>query len=154
MERSTALSGQDADILLVEDNPGDVRLLEETFQDGSISNTLHVVTDGDEALDFVYQREEYAGAPRPDLVLLDWNLPTTSGEEVLEAMKGDSSLSTIPVIVLTGSEAEQDIIESYNNQANAYVTKPVESDAFIDVVRSLERFWLSVVHLPSHPDER
>ena len=145
--------GGDADILVVEDNPGDVRLLEEAFHDASISNTLHVVTDGDEALDFVNQRGEYADAPRPDLVLLDWNLPTTGGEAVLKAMKSDSSLKQIPVIVLTGSEAETDVITSYNEQANAYVTKPVDGDAFIDVVQSLEQFWLSVVRLPPHADE-
>ena len=152
MNRSSSPRGEDADILVVEDNPGDVRLLEEAFHDASLANTLHVVTDGDEALDFVYQREEYADAPVPDLTLLDWNLPTVGGEEVLEAMKSDSSLSHIPIIVLTGSEAETDIITSYNNQANAYVTKPVDGDAFIAVVQSLEQFWLSVVRLPPHVD--
>ena len=145
---------KDADILLVEDNIGDIRLIEETFHDASISNTLHVVTDGDEALDFVTQRNEYADAPRPDIVLLDWNLPTTSGEAVLNTMKGDSSLRSIPVIVLTGSEAEQNVITSYNEQANAYVTKPVDPDAFIEVVRSLKQFWLSVVHLPPERDDQ
>ena len=147
-------SSRDADILLVEDNTGDIRLVEETFHDAAISNTLHVVTEGDEALDFVTQRNEYADAPRPDIVLLDWNLPTTSGEEVLSTMKRDSSLCSIPVIVLTGSEAEQNVTTSYNEQANAFVTKPVDPDAFIEVVRSLEQFWLSVVRLPSGHDDQ
>lgn len=153
MERTTTQAGRDADILLVEDNQGDVRLLEEAFHDASISNTLHVVTDGGEALDFVYQREEYTAAPVPDLVLLDWNLPDMSGEEVLKELKSDPALSHIPVIVLTGSDGERDIVTSYNEQANAYVTKPVEADEFFEVVRSLEQFWLSVVHLPPHTDE-
>lgn len=153
MNSSSSTTRRDADILLVEDNPGDARLLKEGFHDASISNTLHVVTDGDEALDFLYQRAEYANAPRPDLVLLDWNLPRTSGEEVLEEMNADPSLDQIPVIVLTGSDAQEDIITSYSNQANAYVTKPVDTDEFIDTVRSLEEFWLSVVHLPPPTDE-
>lgn len=152
MANSSSATGQDAKILLVEDNPGDVRLIEEAFQDASISNRLYRVADGVEALDFVNQRDDYEDVPRPNLILLDWNLPRTSGEEVLEEIKCDPELSHIPVIVLTGSAAQEDIITSYNNHANAYVTKPVDTDAFLQVVRSLEAFWLSVVHFPPHTD--
>ena len=145
--------GRDVSILLVEDNPGDARLLEEEFYDASIVNELHVVTDGDEALDFVNRRNAYGTAPRPDLILLDWKLPKTSGEAVLTEIKSDPSLAHIPVIVLTGSQAQVDLVTSYNNQANAYVPKPIDSEAFIDVIRSLEDFWLSLVHLPPRTDE-
>lgn len=153
MGHASSTAGRNADILLVEDNQGDIRLLQEAFHDGAISNSLHVVNDGAEALEFVNQCGEYADAPRPDLVLLDWNLPRTSGEEVLKEIKTDPALENIPVIVLTGSKAEADIITSYNNRANAYVTKPVDPDAFIAVVRSLENFWLSVVRFPPRTDE-
>ncbi|WP_224270799.1 response regulator [Haloprofundus salinisoli] len=153
MGRSGLPPGEDIIILLVEDNQGDVRLLEEAFHDASIANTLYIVNDGDEALDFVKQRNEYADVARPDLILLDWKLPTLSGEEVLKEIKSNSSLEQIPVIVLTGSEAQTDIITSYNNQANAYVPKPVDPDEFIDVIRTLENFWLSVVRFPTHTDE-
>lgn len=144
-------SGRPATLLLVEDNPGDARLVEEAFKDAHLTNTLHVVSDGEAALEFVYQRGEYADATRPDLVLLDWNLPRTSGEEVLTEIKNDTDLAHIPVVVLSGSEAQEDVIQSYAGQANAFITKPVEADAFIDTVRSFEEFWLSVVRLPS-PD--
>ena len=153
MGKSVSPTGHDVTVLVVEDNPGDVRLLEEAFHDASISNALHVVDDGDEALDFLKQRETYSNATRPDLILLDWQLPGTSGEEVLKEIRSDPSLDHIPVIVLTGSEAMIDIITSYNNQANAYVPKPVDPDEFIDVVRTLENFWLSVVRFPPHTDE-
>ena len=145
-------SGDPADILLVEDNPGDVRLTREAFKEGQLANTLHVVTDGVEALDFLYQRGEYADAPRPDIVLLDLNLPRKNGDEVLEEVENDPDLSRIPVIILTSSEAEEDIIKSYDHCANAYLTKPVDPDEFIDVVRSFKSFWLSVVRLPPNEE--
>lgn len=149
MSEPSSRSRQPADLVLVEDNPGDVRLVEEAFKDAHLVNTLHVVTDGDEALDFIYQRDEYTDAPRPDLVLLDWNLPHTSGEEVLAELKGDEALRSIPVIVLTGSQAQEDVSKSYDLQANAYVTKPVDPGEFIDVVCSFEEFWLKLVRLPA-----
>jgi CheY-like chemotaxis protein len=141
-----------ADILLVEDNPGDIRLTREAFTESHIANGLHVVTDGVEAMEFMEQRGEHADAPRPDVVLLDLNLPRKNGEEVLAAMQdGDSDLSQIPVIVLTSSEAEEDIVKSYEQQANAYLTKPVDPAEFIETVRRFKAFWLEVVRLP--PDE-
>lgn len=146
-------SGRPADLLLVEDNPGDVRLVEEAFADASLTNTLHVVGDGEAALDFVHRRGEHADAPRPDLVLLDWGLPKVGGEEVLTEIKDDADLANIPVVVLSGSEAQEDVVRSYSEQANAYITKPVEPDTFIETVRSLEEFWLSVVRLPPTDEE-
>ncbi|WP_418771364.1 response regulator [Halorientalis halophila] len=140
--------GDPADILLVEDNPGDVRLTREAFTEGGISNTLHVVTDGVEAMAFLEQRGEYADAPRPDVVLLDLNLPRKNGDEVLAEMRADEDLQYLPVIVLTSSEAEEDIVESYELQANAYLTKPVDPEQFIETVRTFKSFWLSVVRLP------
>jgi len=143
-----------ADILLVEDNPGDIRLTEEAFEQGCISNTLHVVTDGVEALDFLHRRGDHADAPGPDIVLLDLNLPRKNGDEVLEAINEEPELRSIPVIVLTSSEAEEDVVRSYELQANAYLTKPVDPEAFIEAVRSFEAFWLSVVRLPPREGER
>ena len=145
-------SGRPANILLVEDNPGDVRLVEETFKDACLANDLHVVTDGDEAIEYVYQRGEYADAPRPDVVLLDWNLPRMGGDEVLAELKAESALRSIPVIVLTGSQAQEDVVRSDELQANAYVTKPVEPVEFIEVVQSFEEFWLRIVRLPRCDD--
>ena len=140
------------DILLVEDHPGDIRLTKEAFEDGRIGNTLHVAEDGEEALDFLFQRDEYADAPRTDLILLDLHLPTMDGDEVLEELQADPETRPIPVIVLTGSDAETDVVKSYNGGANAYLTKPVNPEEFIDVIRTLERFWLSIVRLPSDAD--
>ena len=140
-----------ASILLVEDNPGDVRLTEEAFSEGNIRNTLHVATDGVEALDFLHRRGEHAAAPRPDVILLDLNLPRKNGDEVLAEIDDDPDLSRIPVIVLTSSEAEEDVAKSYELQANAYLTKPVDPDEFIETIRSFQTFWLEVVRLP--PDE-
>ncbi|WP_290817986.1 response regulator [Halovivax sp.] len=136
------------EILLVEDNPGDVRLTEEAFREARIENNLHVVTDGVEALQFLERRGEYGDVPRPDLVLLDLNLPRMNGDEVLEALKDDPELRTIPVIVLTSSAAEEDVVKSYKLHANAYLTKPVDPAEFIDTVQSFERFWFSIVKLP------
>ena len=145
-------AGEPIDILLVEDNPGDVRLTEEAFTDGRIANTLHVVTDGVEALEFVFRRGEYADVPRPDLVLLDLNLPRRNGDEVLEEMHADPETRRIPVIVLTSSNAEKDVVRSYELCANGYLTKPVDPDEFIGVIHKLERYWLTIVRLPESDD--
>ena len=136
------------EILLVEDNEGDVRLTREALREGHLRNRLHVVEDGERALDFLFRRGDYASAPRPDLILLDLNLPRRDGREVLAEIKSDTILRRIPVVVLTTSEAEQDILESYNLHANCYVRKPVDLDAFIQVVRSIDNFWLAIVKLP------
>lgn len=135
------------EILLVEDNPGDVRLTAEALRDARVRNNLHVAKDGVEALAFLRNDGRYAAAPRPDLILLDLNLPKKSGREVLEEIKGDERLKHIPVVILTTSQAEQDIISSYHLRANAYVTKPVDLDQFLKVVRSIEHFWLEIVKL-------
>ena len=146
-------SGEPADILLVEDNPGDIRLTQEAFKEGQIANTLYVVTDGIEALDFLYKRGDHTDVPYPDLILLDLNLPRKNGDEVLEEIKEEQNLSRIPVIILTSSQAEEDVVRSYDLCANAYLTKPVDPSEFVEVVRSFEQFWLSVVRLPPHEDE-
>jgi chemotaxis family two-component system response regulator Rcp1 len=135
-------------ILLVEDSPGDVRLTQEVLRQAKIANVLHVVGDGEEALAFLRREGEHAEAPRPDLVLLDLNLPRKDGREVLAEIDGDVELRTIPVIVLTTSAAEQDILRSYQLSANAYITKPIDLTEFMSVVRSIEAFWLSIVKLP------
>lgn len=137
------------EILLVEDNPGDVRLTREALKEGKVLNHLHVVEDGADAVRFLRREGEFDGAVRPDLVLLDLNLPRKSGHEVLEEIKSDTDLRRIPVVVLTSSEAETDIARSYDRYANAYITKPVDLDQFISVVRSVEDFWLEVVRLPA-----
>ncbi|MFE9236484.1 response regulator [Streptomyces sp. NPDC007007] len=139
---------QPIEVLLVEDDPGDELMTREAFEDNKIRNTLHVVRDGQEALDFLYRRGQYAGAPRPDLVLLDLNLPRYDGRQVLEQIKGDPELSLIPVVVLTTSSAEEDILRSYKLHANAYVTKPVDLDQFIAAVRQIDEFFVTVVRLP------
>ncbi|MEU0357437.1 response regulator [Streptomyces cyaneofuscatus] len=139
---------QPIEVLLVEDDPGDELMTREAFEDNKIRNTLHVVRDGQEALDFLYRRGEYPDAPRPDLVLLDLNLPKYDGRQVLEQIKGDPELSLIPVVVLTTSSAEEDILRSYKLHANAYVTKPVDLDQFIAAVRQIDEFFVTVVRLP------
>ncbi|MDQ0988375.1 response regulator [Streptomyces sp. V2I9] len=139
---------QPIEVLLVEDDPGDELMTREAFEDNKIRNTLHVVRDGQEALDFLYRRGEYGDAPRPDLVLLDLNLPKYDGRQVLEQIKGDPELSLIPVVVLTTSSAEEDILRSYKLHANAYVTKPVDLDQFIAAVRQIDEFFVTVVRLP------
>lgn len=139
---------ESVDILLVEDNPGDVRLTREAFTEIELDHELYVVNDGEEALDFVYRRSDQDDAPRPDLVLLDLNLPKVDGMEVLEEIKGDPELRRIPVVVLTGSEAQEDIVESYDRHTNAYLTKPIDPEEFVDLVSSFENFWLSLVKLP------
>ena len=145
-------NGEPVDILLVEDNPGDVRLTQEAFADAAINNDLDVVTDGQAALDYLYQDGEYGDAPRPDLILLDLNLPKVDGMTVLEDIKNNSDLCTIPVVVLTSSQAEEDVVESYENHSNAYLTKPIDPDEFVTLVRSFERFWLTLVELPPDPE--
>lgn len=136
------------EILLVEDNPGDVRLTREAFKEGKVLNNLSVVEDGAEAMAFLRQQGKYADAPRPDLILLDLNLPKKDGREVLPEIKEDTNLKRIPVVILTTSKAEQDILKTYNLHANCYVTKPVDLEQFISVVRFVQHFWLSIVKLP------
>ncbi len=136
------------EILLVEDDPGDVLMTREAFADYKLRNQLHVVNDGADALAFLRQEGEYEGKPRPDLVLLDLNLPRMDGREVLEAIKSDAELASIPVVVLTTSEAEDDVLRSYSLHANAYVTKPVDFERFIEVVRQIDDFFVTVVRLP------
>jgi two-component system response regulator len=135
-------------ILLVEDSAADIRLIQEALREGKIVNELHIVRDGEAALDFLYQRHNYSMTSRPDLVILDLNLPRKNGKEVLEVIKADESLRTIPVTVLTTSSAERDVIDSYKLGANCYMTKPVNFERFIDVVNQIEDFWLGVVRLP------
>lgn len=137
------------DILLVEDNPGDVRLTTEALKEDKLHNNLHVVKDGIEAMAFLRQEGEYADKPRPDLILLDLNLPKKTGREVLEEIKADESLRRIPVVILTTSQAEEDILQTYDLHANCYITKPVNLEQFIKVIRSIEQFWLTIVRLPS-----
>ena len=143
------------EILLVEDNPGDIRLTREALNDAKVRNNMMVANDGVEALAYLRQEGQYAGTTRPDLILLDLNLPRMNGFEVLDAIKEDADLKRIPVIILTTSQAEQDIIRSYDLYANAYVTKPMDLEQFIRVIKAIEGFWLEIVKLPegtdSHP---
>ncbi len=136
------------EILLVEDNPGDVRLTQEALKEGKILNNLHMAKDGVEAISFLRREGGYENAVRPDLILLDLNLPKKDGREVLTEIKKDEALKRIPVVVLTTSRAEEDIIRTYDCHANCYITKPVDFDQFINVIKSIENFWLSVVKLP------
>jgi chemotaxis family two-component system response regulator Rcp1 len=140
--------GKSIDILLVEDNPGDVRLTREALIENRIQNNLFVVEDGVEALAFLHQENQYADSPRPDLILLDLNLPKMDGREVLAEIKADPDLKRIPVVILTTSEAERDIFETYNLHANCYISKPVDLDRFIEVIKQMEGFWLTIVKLP------
>ena len=136
------------DVLLVEDDPGDVLMTREAFEDNKVANRLAVVSDGVSAMEYLRKEGPYAHATTPDLVLLDLNLPRMDGREVLQALKEDEQLRRIPVVVLTTSEAEEDVLRSYSLHANAYVTKPVDFDRFIDVVRQIDEFFVSVVRLP------
>jgi chemotaxis family two-component system response regulator Rcp1 len=140
--------GRPIDILLVEDNPGDVRLTIEALRDSKVRNHLHVATDGVEAMAFLRHEGEYANEVRPDLILLDLNLPRKDGRQVLSEIKADPLLKLIPVVVLTTSRAEQDVLRSYELQANCYISKPVDLEQFMTVVRSIEDFWLTIVSLP------
>jgi CheY-like chemotaxis protein len=136
-------------ILLVEDNPGDVRLTQEAFKDGMLHNNIHVVMDGEAAMEYLQRRGQYQDSERPDLILLDLNLPKMNGREVLAAIKNDPDLRRTPVVVLTTSQDEQDILESYKNFASSYIVKPVNMEKFIKVVSSFKQYWLSVVKLPA-----
>ena len=136
------------EILLVEDNPGDVRLTLEAFKEGKLRNRLQVARDGEEALAHLRRKGAYAAAVRPDLILLDLNLPKKDGREVLMEIKADNELKRIPVVVLTTSKAEQDILKVYDLHANCYITKPVDLDQFLKVVKAIEEFWLEIVKLP------
>lgn len=140
--------GDPADVLLVEDNPGDVRLVREAFEESASDSRLQVVTDGTAALSFLRQQGEHADAPQPDLVLLDLNLPRTSGEELLAALAGDPVLRRIPVVVLTSSDAREDVRSAYDRQANAYLMKPVDPEAFMQLIEQVASFWLSTAVLP------
>ncbi|MCK0092316.1 response regulator [Rhodococcus sp. F64268] len=142
-------TGKPIDVLLVEDDPGDELMTREAFEDNKIGNSLHVARDGEEALDFLYRRGAHADAPKPDLILLDLNLPKYDGRQVLERIKSDPDLAPIPVVVLTTSSAEEDILRSYRLHANAYVTKPVDLDQFIKAVKQIDEFFVQVVRLPT-----
>lgn len=142
------MNAEPIEILLVEDNPGDVDLTLEALEDAKLRNNVHVAEDGVEAMKFLRQEGEHAGAPRPDLVLLDLNMPRKDGREVLRDLKEDPDLKRIPVVVLTTSSDEQDVLEAYEHSANAYIVKPVDFEQFFRTVQSLEDFWFTVVRLP------
>lgn len=142
------------EILLVEDNPGDVRLTLEALKEGKVLNNLSVVGDGVDALAFLRREGQHADAPCPDLILLDLNLPKKNGLEVLTEIKGDQRIRRIPVVILTVSKDEEDILKSYNLYANCYITKPVDLDQFMNIVKTIEEFWLTIVKLPPSPNER
>ncbi len=141
-------SGKVIDILLVDDNAGDIRLAQEALKESKIRNTIYVAKDGVQAMDFLLRRGTHAGAPRPDLVLLDLNLPRKDGREVLAEIKANPDLKRIPVVILTISKSEEDILKSYDLHANCYITKPIDLHQFMRVVRSIEDFWLTIVKLP------
>lgn len=143
-----SLNAQPLEILLVEDNPGDIRLIKEILKETKIRNNIQVAMDGEAALKLLFNTENLNAAPRPDLILLDLNLPKIDGRELLMEIKYNEDLKSIPVVILTTSTAEEDIIETYNHHANSYITKPVDLDHFIRVVESIKDFWLSIVKLP------
>jgi CheY-like chemotaxis protein len=145
---TTTTAGRPIEILLVEDNPGDVRLTKEALKEDKLSNNLHVVGDGMDALAWLRRQGDYTDSPRPDIILLDLNLPRKDGREVLSEIKSDDELKRIPVVVLTTSRAEEDVLKAYNFNANCYITKPVDLEQFIKVVKSIKDFWLSIVKLP------
>ena len=145
--------GRSIELLLIEDNPGDVRLAQEGLKEGKILNRLHVARDGEEALAFLRREGGFADAPRPDLILLDLNLPRKDGREVLAEIKADPKLLRIPVVVLTTSEAEEDVLRSYNLHANCYITKPMDLERFIEVIMAIEQFWFTIVQLPDGHNE-
>ncbi len=140
--------GKPIEILLVEDNPGDARLAKEALKDSKLRNNLRVVNDGVEAMDFLYQRGKFVDSLRPDLILLDLNLPRKDGREVLAEIKTSDGLKRIPVVIVTISRAEEDILRTYDLHANCYISKPLDLDQFIKVVKSIEDFWLTIVKLP------
>src|SRR6056297_80209 len=136
------------EILLVEDSPGDQRLTKEALKEGKINNNLYIVEDGEEALAFLKKQEPFTTVPKPDLILLDLNLPKMNGQEVLKIIKADETLKRIPVVILTTSQADEDILNAYNLNANCYITKPVDFDQFIHVVNKIQEFWFTIVKLP------
>jgi chemotaxis family two-component system response regulator Rcp1 len=142
--------GKPIDILLVEDNAGDSRLAVEALKESKLRNNLHIVVDGMEAMDFLHKRGKYLQVPRPDLILLDLNLPKKDGREVLAEIKADPELKRIPVVILTISKAEEDVLKTYNLHANCFITKPLDLNQFVTVVKSIEDFWLTIVKLPTH----
>lgn len=142
------LQGKPIEILLVEDNPGDIRLTQEALKDGKVLNNLYVVEDGVAAMAFLCHEEPYRDAVRPDIILLDLNLPKKDGREVLEEIKSDPQLRRIPVIILTTSEADKDVLKAYNLHANSYITKPIDLDQFVRIMKTVENFWLTIVTLP------
>jgi CheY-like chemotaxis protein len=148
MMESIGTDAAPMEVLLVEDSPGDVRLTREAFKDAKVHINLHVASDGAEAMAFLWGAGEHSGAPCPDLILLDLNLPKKDGREVLEEIKESPTLKSIPVVILTTSASEEDILRSYRLHANCYITKPVDLDGFLKVVKSIDGFWLSVVKLP------
>jgi CheY-like chemotaxis protein len=141
-------SGRAVEILLVEDNPGDVRLTREAFREGKIRNNLYVAVDGVEGIAFLRREGKYADSPRPDIILLDLNLPKKNGIDVLREIKIDEDLKRIPVVILTTSVAEQDILRSYDHHANCYIVKPVDLEQFLKVIQTIEDFWVTIVKLP------
>lgn len=143
-------TGRPIEILLVEDNPGDVRLAKEAFKDARIANTIHVVGDGVEAMDFLRENGRYAAAKRPDLILLDLNLPRKDGREVLAEIKSDRDLAAIPVVIMTSSSDETDIVRTYEQHANCYITKPIDLKQFLEVMLVFQDFWMTVVTLPTN----
>ncbi|MBC8505087.1 MAG: response regulator [Anaerolineales bacterium] len=149
---STNILGRAVEILLVEDNPGDIRLTREALKEGKVSNNLYIAKDGVEGLEFLRREGEHANAIRPDLVLLDLNLPRMDGRELLEIIKADDDLKRIPVVILTTSKSEEDVLETYNLHANCYITKPVDLDQFLKVVKTIEDFWMTIVKLPSNSE--
>lgn len=149
---NTNIQGKTIDILLVEDNIGDARLAQEALKEAKVRNNLYIVGDGEEALDFLQKKGKYAGVPQPDLILLDLNLPKKNGEEVLEEIKSNDELRNIPVVILTVSKSEEDISRAYNLHANCYITKPLNLDQFIEVIKNINEFWLAIVKLP--PNDR
>lgn len=136
------------DILLAEDSPGDADLAKEALEESKLKNNLYIVVDGQEALDFLFKKGKYTNVPRPDLILLDLNMPRVDGREVLKIVKEDEVLRSIPIVILTTSRADEDILKSYNLHANCYISKPLDLDKFIEVVNSIENFWISIVTLP------
>lgn len=136
------------DILLVDDNPGDVRLTKEVLLEGRVLNRIHVAWDGVEALEFLHRAGKFANAPRPDIILLDLNMPRMDGRECLARIKSDPDLHRIPVVILTTSEADQDVLRSYDLHANCYISKPVDLEQFMRVVKTIKQFWFTIVHLP------
>ncbi len=143
-------NSEPVEILLVEDNPGDARLAIEALKENKVRNNLYHVEDGVEAMDFLHRRGDYGDAPTPDLILLDLNMPRKDGREVLEEIKEDSALRSIPVVILTTSAAERDLLQTYDRHANAYVIKPIDLDQFIEVVWAIESFWFTIVKLPQN----